>query len=178
MANPKLHPNFAKRKALTAERVREALEYFPESGLFRRRRLAGEYNRKAGTLTPGSRKGRYLAICVDYQCHYAHRLAWLYIHGEWPEFIDHINGDPFDNRLSNLRLATGSQNNYNQRRNSRNISGFKGVSYFSKTGQWRAAINIGKRHRKHLGLYATPEEAAIVYRRAAAELYGEFARFD
>lgn len=179
MANPKLHPNYTKSKPLTAERLRELYEYFPETGMFRRRRLAGEYDRKAGKLTPGHAYGKYLGLGIDYRRYYCHRLAWLYIHGEWPTHeVDHINGNRYDNCLSNLRLATGSENGYNRRISKRNTSGYKGVHFFKPTGKWRAAINIGKRKRKHIGLYDTPEEAALAYRRAAAELFGEFARFD
>lgn len=180
MANPRLHPNFANRKPLTAERLRELFEYFPETGMFRRRQLAGEYTRRgAGKLTPGCTYGRYLGICIDYQRYYVHRLAWFYIHGEWPPHeIDHINGDPFDNRLSNLRLATGSENGHNRRRSRRNTSGIKGVHFFKPSGKWRAAINDGHRHRKHLGLFDTKEQAAEAYRVAAIRLFGVFAKPD
>lgn len=179
MANPKLHPNFAKRKPLTAERFRELFEYFPETGMFRRRRLIGEYDRKAGRLTAGHAYGRYLGIGVDYRRHYCHRLAWLWIHGEWPEHeIDHINGDPLDNRLSNLRLATGSENGQNRRRSRRNTSGIKGVHFFKPSGKWRAAINDRYRRRKHLGLFDTKEQAAEAYRLAAIRLFGAFAKID
>lgn len=179
MADPRLHPNYAKSKALTAERLRTLYEYFPETGMFRRRRLVGEYDRKAGRLTPGHPYGRYLGLGIDYGRYYCHRLAWLYIHGEWPPHeIDHINGDPHDNRLSNLRAATGSQNGYNRKRGRRNTSGIKGVHFFKPGGKWRAAINIGHRKRKHLGLFDTKEEAAEAYRIAAAKVAGAFAKPD
>lgn len=179
MANPKLHPNFAKRKPLTAERLRELYEYFPETGMFRRRRLPGEYNRKVGGLTPGHACGRYLGLGIDYRRYYCHRLAWLWIHGEWPAHeIDHINGDPHDNRLSNLRAATKSENGYNKRRGTRNTSGIKGVHYYRKTNKWRAAISLGYQRTKHLGLFDTKEEAAEAYRVAAFRVAGEFAKPD
>jgi hypothetical protein len=180
MANPRLHPNFAKSKPLTAARLREIYEYFPETGMFCRRRVAGEYDRKAtGHLTPGHAYGRYLGLGIDYRRYYCHRLAWLWIHGEWPEHeIDHINGDPYDNRLSNLRAATKSENGYNKRRGTRNTSGIKGVHFFKPSGKWRAAINDGHRRRKHLGLFDTKEQAAEAYRLAAIRLFGVFAKPD
>jgi HNH endonuclease/AP2 domain len=89
--------------------------------------------------------------------------------------VDHINGVRHDNRPSNLRPATQSENLANTRLRSNNTSGLKGASFHKQAGRWRAAIRIDGRQR-HLGLFDTPEEAHAAYVRAARELFGEFAR--
>ena len=93
----------------------------------------------------------------------------------WP-MVDHRNGDGLDNRRSNLRPATHSQNMGNKRRYRNNTSGFKGVTRNTGTGRpWRAVIKADGR-RVHLGYFDTAEDAAHAYDRAAIDLHGEFAR--
>lgn len=90
-------------------------------------------------------------------------------------FTDHANGDGLDNRRSNLRAATPSQNSANQRRSSRNTSGYKGVGWYARTSRWRAYLGTGgKQH--HLGYFGSPEAAARAYDAAARAQWGEFAR--
>ena len=91
--------------------------------------------------------------------------------------VDHINGDGLDNRRSNLRLATSSQQKMNTAIRSNNKSGFKGVSWNTARQRWRATISAnGKYH--DLGTFKTPEQAHDAYLLAAATLHGEFARSD
>ena len=106
----------------------------------------------------------------------AHRAAWWIAYGQIPDevVIDHINGDPFDNRLCNLRLATKAQNNWNSKKSSKNTSGLKGASLVNRTGKWMAQISIDGK-RKNLGQYHTVEEAHSVYADAAKRVYGKFA---
>lgn len=90
-----------------------------------------------------------------------------------PRKVDHINHDTLDNRRSNLRIVTVTQNNQNMRKPRVNTSGYKGV-FSSAGGRWRARI----RHngsRTHLGIFATREEAWEAYKQAALRLHGEFA---
>jgi len=89
--------------------------------------------------------------------------------------VDHINGDPLDNRRCNLRLATRSQNQMNRRTQSNNTSGFKGVSLFKRTGKYRAYIMVAGKET-HLGYFATAEEASAAYQAALAMHHGDFAR--
>lgn len=88
--------------------------------------------------------------------------------------IDHINRSKLDNRLSNLRAASRHQNSGNRGANKRNTSGYKGVNFYAKSNSWRAQImDNGK--KRHIGYYASPEEAALAYNILASEIFGEFA---
>lgn len=106
----------------------------------------------------------------------AHRLIWEMAYGTIPDRmqIDHINRNPFDNRLANLRLATNTQNNRNKPKPRNNTSGFKGVSFEPRRGVWVARITVGGR-RIHIGAFSTPENASVAYKRAAEKYHGEFA---
>lgn len=88
--------------------------------------------------------------------------------------VDHINQDGLDNRRSNLRHSTRSQNRVNVSIRKDNKSGYKGVSLYKKTGKWRAYIQKDKKW-KQIGYFNTKEAAAIAYNNAAQELFGEFA---
>lgn len=88
--------------------------------------------------------------------------------------IDHVNRNKLDNRLSNLRLATRSSNIANREANKNNKSGYKGVNFYPLSNSWRAQIaDNGK--KRHIGYYATVEEAALAYNIESARIYGEFA---
>jgi hypothetical protein len=89
-------------------------------------------------------------------------------------YVDHINGDVLDNRRRNLRLATCGQNSRNCRRSRNNTTGYKGVYYRPKYGDYRAIVTCNRK-RHHLGYFATPEEAARAYDKHALELHGAFA---
>lgn len=96
------------------------------------------------------------------------------------EEVDHINGNPLDNRRENLRLCTHSENLKNKKTPSHNTSGYKGVSYFKhgkRLKRWKVEIKVGGK-AKCLGYYFTPIEAATVYNRKAIEIYGEFAKLN
>lgn len=155
---------------LTLERLKEVLDCDPEAGTFTWKQA------RAGAVVPAggtSNAKGYARICIDYALHYRHRLVWLYVHGEWPtETIDHINGVPGDDRISNLRPASYSQNNANRRAEQK----FKGVSRSKGRQRWAAAIHKDNK-RIYLGVFGTPEEAHTAYQQAARLLHGEFARF-
>lgn len=160
------------------ERLKELLSYDPLTGVFLWK--VDRSNIKRGTLAGRYDKAGYIRIGIDGREYRAHRLAWLYMTGEWPEiFLDHRDMDKNNNAWSNLRLATKSQNAANIGPLKSNTSGIKGVSFHSggaKGGKpWQA--NITKNGKAMgLGIFATKEEARAAYAAAAERLFGEFAR--
>lgn len=168
---------------LSKAEVESVLSYSPETGEFNWLRKAG--SSRADLAWNGQRAGRvagcisgsgYNTIGVCGRLYQAHRLAWLCVYGRWPVGdIDHINGDRADNRISNLREATRSQNNCNRGATSANTSGYKGVFFKKHGSRWQAQIKINGRI-KHIGYFPTPEAASVAYTEAALRLHGEFAR--
>ena len=175
------------RTDLTAEQVRKALDYDPETGVFtwkHREDVPPKTNTKFAGKTAGTacrirssrRNHWYRYIKILGRRYAAHRLAWLYVTGEWPkEQVDHVNGNGLDNRIANLRPATQSQNSSNSRLSHRNKTGFKGVRFRARTGRFEAYIGTGGKAR-HLGTFPTAEEAHEAYLKAAREQWGDFAR--
>lgn len=134
-----------------------------------RRRFVG---RVAGSL---KKSDGYVRIFVDGKSYLAHRLVWALVYGEVPSLdVDHADRNRSNNRLSNLRLATRSQNCMNRPAHCTNKVGIKGVHWHRATGKWAASIRFGG-NRKHLGVFDTINEAATAYRSAASILHGEFA---
>lgn len=159
------------RKDLTANELRERLDYDPETGEFWTK------PRKIGTIQTFG-KTRVPAVTISLQSkdgrwrhYYAHRLAYLWMTGEWPVAeVDHINNVSTDNRWENLRAATHTENNRNKEYSGFGTSGYLGASLHKASGLWRATFR-----RKTLGYFKTPEEAHEAYKKAAIEVYGEFA---
>lgn len=160
---------------LTAERLRAVLAYDPDTGQFTR--LIDANNRcPSGSKVGTSGTNGYVLISVD-NCRYkAHRLAWLWMTGAWPEAdVDHINGLTSDNRWVNLRAATRSQNGANSRKSRNKTIGYKGVYWLPREGKWMAQISPFGR-RITIGRFDTAEEARDAYLDKAREFWGEFAR--
>lgn len=158
------------RQPLTAERLGEVLSYEPEIGLFRWR-VRTSNRVKVGAVAGRSNGNGYTRICVDGVQHYAHRLAWLAVHGEHPAGeIDHRNGDRADNRIENLRVASHAENGQNQALRATNTSGRHGVSWSKNHSKWVAYIvKAGK--KKPLGLFECIERASEAYMAAKASLH-------
>lgn len=163
-------------ESLTADRLKECLNYDPATGLFTSHQWLDKRGRSCGGRIAGCEKDGYIVIRIDYVLYRAHRLAWLYMTGAWPAGeIDHINMVRSDNRWLNLRNATQSQNNFNRKVYSRNKIGVKGVCFDAARQKYLAQIRKdGKGY--HLGRFDTIEEASAAYVRAATLLHGSFAR--
>lgn len=159
------------RYSISHQEVICALDYSPETGVFTWKKhrqkcyvgkTTGEFNSN-GYFVVRYRGVRYLA----------HRLAWFYVHGEWPEkHLDHINGDCTDNRIGNLRPCAINENAQNRRQQSNNTSGYIGVSWHKVRKMWRASINYKGKHI-HLGNFETKELAHDAYLKAK-RLYHTF----
>ncbi len=161
--------------SLTAERLRECLDYDPATGIFTYR-ISRHYRQKVGAVAGAPHGNGYLRIAIDGVNYYAHRLAWLHAHGEWPEHgVDHANSVRSDNRLSNLRKADQSQNLCNKGKQSNNSSGLKGVSWHAGAGKWVAQVGWRGEHI-YLGLHEEKQDAHAAYCAAAGQYHGEFAR--
>lgn len=161
---------------LTADYVRRLLDYDPTTGALTWKTNADCFARVAGKPAGRLRQGGYRAVKINGREYAAHRLAWVHATGAWPPAqIDHIDRDPSNNALSNLRPATQAENLANTPARANNTSGFKGVS--PRRGKWLAQI---RRHGKivYLGSFDTPQEAGAAYLRAAREMHGEFVPSD
>lgn len=149
---------------LTTEQIRKIMYYEPETGIITRfdgRTIIETY-------------GRYV-MRIDGFMYKVPRLIWLYMTGEWPKnLIDHKDRDPSNNRWSNLREATDSQNHQNSA--VRNSLGYKGIDQRGPN-LFRARIYVNK-ERINLGNFRTKEEAAEAYRKAADKHFGEYASYD
>ena len=165
---------------LTATQLKLALHYDPETGVFvrlaawkqrpSRRDLFGKL---AGAIMHQNRPDKYIAIRVFGRSYFAHRLAWLYMTGEWPrDLLDHINGVGTDNRFVNLRAATVQENSRNTRPRQSAI-GLKGVRPNGPGFSARIGVNG---QRLCLGTFKTADEAHAAYCAAAQRFFGEYRR--
>jgi hypothetical protein len=166
------------RQPLTVEKLKEHVQYDRETGVFTRVKTHPKRKYVAGSVTGVARPDGYLQVMIDGKLYLAHRLAWLYEHGNLPSgYIDHINGVKSDNRICNLRDVSQTVNlqNIRQARPNRKSSKFLGVSYANK-GQnpekpYRARIVVDGKEL-HLGTFADEYEAHIAYL-AAKRVYHE-----
>ena len=154
---------------ITQADIKRELIYDPDTGVFTNR-IHRHTRSKLGAKAGYENTIGYLIIQVAGFKFQAHRLAWLYMTGKWPENqIDHINRKRNDNRFSNLRDATASQNIQNSSDSTKNTSGVRGVTWSKHCNKWQAQIFVlGK--CKYLGLFDSKEEAAAV-RKAAVEKF-------
>lgn len=167
---------------LTTEYIREALDYDQESGLFTwklrpashfvNQRAMNAWNAKFAGVRAGSIKSDgYVKIKLKSNFYGAHRLAWMHVYDENPFIIDHINRNPGDNRISNLRDVGFSENTINSLNRSDNTSGVKGVTWHAPAQKWQARICLrGK--RISLGMFSDLMSAKRAREIAESELYG------
>jgi hypothetical protein len=151
-------------RPIPLDRLKELFRYDPETGDFIRLKSPSKSaNTSLNSVAGGPDGLGYIRIRIDGHKYRAHRLAWLYIHGAWPENqIDHINGNRSDNRISNLRDVTRGENIQNQK-SARidNKTGLLGVSRLP-SGKYKASIGFNG-VKRHLGQYDTPELAYEMY---------------
>jgi hypothetical protein len=182
MTESTVSPRHAARNDLTAEYARSLVHYDAETGylIWKKRcgpgRLGKTWDTRFAGKVAGVQGASHVYLKIKGAPYLAHRLAWLVTHGSWPATdIDHINGDGFDNRIVNLRLATPGQNAFNKKVQTNNTSGHPGVVWCKAYGKWTATIKVRGRNR-FLGNYAKYEDAVTARRAAEKSYFGEFRR--
>jgi len=127
------------------------LNYDPETGIFTYKK--GDMRGKKPTGEVGHiRANGELVIMINKKPFLARRLAWFFVHQEWPDFLQNINHDRQDNRISNIRKTSHIESNKNKKMNRTNTSGYTGVYYVKRIKRWKASIRVDGRLR-HLGYF-------------------------
>jgi hypothetical protein len=165
----------AANQKLGRSEIMAILDYDPQTGLFRWKASRGAV--RAGAVAGCVDTKGYIVITINFTSYKAHRIAWLIITGEWPDRdIDHINMVRSDNRQSNLRLATKSENAANTGAQINNKLGVRGVCRRARgKNPFQVSIMVSGR-RIQLGRHPTLEAATAAYDEAAKKYFGEFAR--
>lgn len=161
-------------RKLTRAYLKSVLNYNADTGVFIRAVASKGLNNKVGDRAGWTKANGYTEIMVGGKTYKAHRLAWLYVYGSFPDgLIDHINGVRDDNRIANLRVATVADNQKNRKKNENNTSGLKGVHFRPDRNTYiaRAMLN-GKSH--YIKSCKTAEEAGEAYANFAKSNHGEF----
>jgi len=158
-----------KGMAMIVDDVSKLLRYEPDTGMFFWRVDVMK------SATAGSKAGKfhhgYIRIYINGEYYFAHRLAWLLIHKNWPSCqIDHINGNRADNRIANLRAVSHQGNQQNAARRLDNTSGVTGVCWDSRDRVWLARIKVNMKLLR-LGGFMSFEDA-VAARKSAEKVYG------
>jgi hypothetical protein len=159
------------RNDLTAQRLRELLHFNCETGVFTRL-VATAQRSKIGDIAGSIHSSGYVHIKILGECYKAHRLAWLYVYGTWPIYeIDHIDGNPGNNSIANLRDIPHKINAQNMRSHSKtNKVGLLGVSKGKRGKNWCAQIGIDG-EIIHIGTFQTPHLAHAAYLEKKREIH-------
>ena len=158
---------------ITQERVRELFDYREDGALVWKVKKARHIN--IGDVAGHATERGYVEVRFDRRPCLAHRIVFLWHHGWLPVQVDHRDANKANNRIDNLRPATQPQNEWNKAAPASNTSGFKGVHWHAPSQTWHARISV-ERTRRHLGAFASPEDAHAAYVEAALKYHGEFAR--
>lgn len=156
---------------LTQANLRKWLDYNPSNGIFRWK-VSRAYTVKVGQIAGAKGPKGSWRIEVARKNYLAHRLAWFYVHGVWPEQIDHINGDRGDNRLCNLRAATNGQNQANYGAKSNSALGIRGVGF--RRGWYVVQLKSKEKNIRIYQKFKTIKEAKLFAKETSIKLHGEF----
>jgi hypothetical protein len=156
------------------EYIKSILDYDSETGVFRWKKVEKFSNMKIGDIAGCLTKYNYHNIHFLGRKNRTHRLAWIYVYGVNPvNYIDHINGDPSDNRICNLREASPLENQRNAKVRKDNKTGYKGVSFNKPSSKYYASCRINGKS-KHIGSFETLELAVEAHRSFTKVIHGEF----
>lgn len=160
----------------TQQELKNLLHYDPETGYFTWLKCNPYYHNMPSNFRAGGRTQKgYIEIRIGRKGFKAHRLAWVYMHGEMPEDqIDHINGIKDDNRIANLRPASNSENCRNRPKAKHNTSGHKGIYWVADHNKWRVIIRFNDKNH-HFGYFKDKDDAIAEANRAREELHRHFA---
>jgi hypothetical protein len=117
----------------------------------------------------------YKSVCINRKHYRIHKIIWFIHHGDWPETIDHIDGNPSNNRIENLRKVSQAQNSMNRKIAKNNKSGITGVYFCSTWKRWKAEIKFNTK-KLNLGSFNSFEDAANARLTAEKKYHGEFSR--
>lgn len=135
------------------------------------------------TTAPNAVKGqlaetnciKYLKVTINKVPYKIHRLVFLMHHGYMPEFIDHIDGNPLNNKIENLRACTKQENNRNQKITKRNTSGYKNVTWNNVAKKWQVGFMLNNNY-KYIGTFKDIELADLVAQEARLKYFKQFSR--
>jgi hypothetical protein len=153
---------------ITQDKLKEVMEYSAADGVFRWKISKGPNARKGQIV--GKKKG-YPKVTIDGAEYKLHRLAWLYVYGNFPvKDLDHINGITYDFAISNLRECNDFENQQNRSVSKRNKCGYPGVSFSKRINKWSAQIMLN-RQSYFLGNFDDAKDAGDAYKKAKQELH-------
>jgi hypothetical protein len=165
---------------ITQQELKKLIKYCPETGdiwflprdrsyFMTENQYKTWHSRFCGKAKLGNDGNGYQTICIDSRAYRAHRIAWLYMTGEHPKQIDHINHIRSDNRFCNLRNVEPRQNSMNRSMSKRNTSGVNGVSWNQRFGKWAARLGMNF-ERRFIGYFHNIEDAKAAIEEVMAEM--------
>jgi hypothetical protein len=157
---------------ITKEELKSQVNYDQETGIFTWK-VRNSNRIRIGDQAGNYHNGGYIEMQLLGQRHLAHRLAWLYVYGYTPKLIDHIDGNKLNNKISNLREASYSENAYNSKIRSDNKSGVRCVSWDKVRQSWEVRVKIDGK-LKHFGNYKELDDAAKVAKKIRKEHHSCF----
>lgn len=156
---------------LTQKQVQSFFDYKDGNLFWKEKRNGANKGLQFGCVTDKN----YLRGELNGKSYYIHRLIFLYHHGYLPKYIDHIDGNPQNNNIENLRDCSQAQNMQNYKIPTTNTSGIKNVSWARRQKKWHVRIRAGNKDC-HIGFFDSKFEAACAAFSARNKLHGEFCR--
>lgn len=162
----------SKSHSITIERLHELFDYREDGVLIRKQTIGGSLN---GDVAGWKMPNGYFNVQVDKKNYGIHRLIFMLHYGFLPKEIDHIDGNPSNNKIENLRAALRIENGKNKKLSKNNTSGVSGVVWNLKNKKWYARIICNKKFI-HLGCFDDFIDAVIARKKAQQKYFGEWAR--